>query len=91
MDAGVQPAWNTSLYCSSKSSPCAVCGSSVVLSKIAGVDGIECHTSYHNNYSVTQGQRTYYPGVPKFIQVGEHQFVETRVVSHWRALMLYGW
>ena len=47
--------------------------------------------SYHNNYSVCQGRRTYYSGVPALLQVGEHQFVETRVVDLWRALMLYGW
>ncbi|KAF8964864.1 hypothetical protein BDZ97DRAFT_2001574 [Flammula alnicola] len=64
---GVQPSWNTSLYCP------------------------KCHTSYHKNYSVTNGYRTYYAGVPDLIQVGEHQFVETKLVHTWRANMLFGW
>ncbi|KAF8957605.1 hypothetical protein BDZ97DRAFT_1669810 [Flammula alnicola] len=64
---GVQPSWNTSLYCP------------------------RCHTSYHKNYSVNNGNRTYYSGVPDLIQVREHQFVETKLVFTWRANMLFGW
>lgn len=51
----------------------------------------ECRTSYHNNYRVFNGQRTYYPGIPQLIQIGEHQFVEVTVVEVWRAEMLFGW
>ncbi|KAG6375794.1 hypothetical protein JVT61DRAFT_2647 [Boletus reticuloceps] len=46
-----------------------------------------CHTNYHNNYSVQAGMRTYYPGVPPFVQVGEHQFVQRELVMQWMDLM----
>ena len=51
----------------------------------------ECHTSYHKNYSVCNGIRTYSPGIPELIQMGEHQFVEVAVVKMWRTEMLFGW
>ncbi|KAF8161529.1 hypothetical protein B0H34DRAFT_781972 [Crassisporium funariophilum] len=65
--AGVQPAWNVSLYCP------------------------KCNTSYHNNYAVNGGNRIYQAGVPEFIQVGKHQFVEAKLAYSWRANMLFGW
>ncbi|KAF7300062.1 hypothetical protein MKEN_01329300 [Mycena kentingensis (nom. inval.)] len=35
----------------------------------------KCKTTFHNNFAVNSGTRTYYPGiVPDYIQVGEHQF-----------------
>jgi len=37
------------------------------------------------------GERTYYPGVPSYIQVGEHQYVEKELAYGWRAKMLLGW
>lgn len=52
---------------------------------------LECYTSYHNNYSVCDGQRMYSPGIPELIQIGEHQFVEVAVVKMWRTEMLFGW
>jgi len=51
----------------------------------------ECLSSYHNNYSVRAGIRTYFPWIPKLIQVGEHQYVETKLAHAWRAHMLFGW
>ncbi|KAF4616821.1 hypothetical protein D9613_008233 [Agrocybe pediades] len=51
----------------------------------------KCHTSYHNNFAVNAGIRTYYSGIPEFVQVGEHQFVEGKLGYTWRANMLYGW
>lgn len=50
-----------------------------------------CHTNYHNNYSVCNGIRTYCPKKPTYIQVGEHQFVEEKVVALWTGQMLLGW
>lgn len=50
----------------------------------------ECCTSYHKNYSVYNGQRTYYPSIPDVIQ-GEHQFIEVAVAKMWRNEMLFGW
>jgi hypothetical protein len=47
----------------------------------------ECHTNYHNNYSVKDGTRTYYGGMPAYIQVAEHQFVQRELVAHWMDLM----
>ena len=51
---------------------------------------LECYTSYHNNYSVCDGQWTYFPGILEIIQIGEHQFVEVAVVKMWRSEMLFG-
>ncbi|KAJ7921546.1 hypothetical protein B0H13DRAFT_2415239, partial [Mycena leptocephala] len=50
-----------------------------------------CNTSYQNNYSVRDGIRTYYSGVPDAIQVGEHQFAEREVLSLFIGLMLISW
>ncbi|KAG6380407.1 hypothetical protein JVT61DRAFT_8530 [Boletus reticuloceps] len=47
-----------------------------------------CHTNYHNNFSVNGLTRTYYGGVPQYIQVGEHQFAEEKLILHWIDLML---
>jgi hypothetical protein len=51
----------------------------------------ECKTNYHNNFSVQNGIRTYYGGVPDLIQVGEHQFVEASLINTWVDLMLTAW
>ncbi|KAG1850679.1 hypothetical protein F4604DRAFT_1661024 [Suillus subluteus] len=48
---------------------------------------VECHTNYHNNYSVKDGIRTYYGGMPAYIQVAEHQFVQRELIMHWTDLM----
>ncbi|KAF7300735.1 hypothetical protein MKEN_01298300 [Mycena kentingensis (nom. inval.)] len=51
-----------------------------------------CKTTFHNNFAVQGGTRTYYPGiVPDYIQVGEHQFVERKLAAHWISLMFRGW
>src|ERR1700733_6840880 len=50
-----------------------------------------CHTNYHNNYSVCNGIHTYCPEKPIYIQVGEHQFVEEKVVTLWTGQMLLRW
>jgi hypothetical protein len=52
---------------------------------------LACHTNYHHNFHVNDGVRTYYDGIPDVIQVGEHQFVERRVVQLWTDLMLVAW
>ena len=51
----------------------------------------ECQTNYHNNFSVQDGVQTYYVGIPSYILVGEHQYVEIKVVRMWIAQMLLGW
>ncbi|KAF8075121.1 hypothetical protein FPV67DRAFT_1575453, partial [Lyophyllum atratum] len=51
----------------------------------------DCRTNYHHNFSINNGTRTYYAQDHKYIQVGEHQFVEDRVINSWIAMMLVGW
>ncbi|GJE85268.1 hypothetical protein PsYK624_013470 [Phanerochaete sordida] len=46
-----------------------------------------CKINYHHNFYVKAGQRYYYEGIPDTLQVGEHQFVERRLVEQWIALM----
>ncbi|KAG1855594.1 hypothetical protein F4604DRAFT_1659927 [Suillus subluteus] len=46
-----------------------------------------CNVNYHHNYAVHGASRQYYSGVPKYIQVGEHQFVERKLAMHWIDLM----
>ena len=47
--------------------------------------------NYHHNFSVHNGERTYYPGIPSFIQVAEHYFVEQKVIDVWISLMSTSW
>jgi hypothetical protein len=50
-----------------------------------------CQTNYHHNFSVRNSVRTYYPGIPEYIQAGEHQYIETGLVNMWTTMMLVGW
>ena len=50
-----------------------------------------CHINYHYNYSVQNNTRQYYPSMPEALQVGEHQYIERRVVDLWIHLMLSSW
>ncbi|KAJ7668842.1 hypothetical protein B0H17DRAFT_1335884 [Mycena rosella] len=51
----------------------------------------QCKTNYQYEFSVQNGVRTYYGRVPEYIQVGEHQFVERKLIGLWMSLMLVGW
>ncbi|PPQ83677.1 hypothetical protein CVT26_006236 [Gymnopilus dilepis] len=51
----------------------------------------KCNTQYHNNYSVNGKVRTYYHGIPDYLQVSEHHFVEQRLVRLWVSMLLLGW
>ncbi|KAJ6602853.1 hypothetical protein DFH09DRAFT_1470889 [Mycena vulgaris] len=51
----------------------------------------DCNTNYQYEFSVHKGVRTYYGGIPKYIQVGEHQFVDRKLVGMWISLMLVAW
>lgn len=56
----------------------------------------ECNRTYHNNYYIdgpteSTRERIYYEGIPAYIQVGDHQFVETGQVDRWIGMMLLGW
>ncbi|KAG2354605.1 hypothetical protein BDR07DRAFT_1305413 [Suillus spraguei] len=52
----------------------------------------KCHRHYHYNYVVHSSaqHRTYYPGVPDYLQVAEHQFVDIRLAKLWTNLHLLG-
>ncbi|KAI0051230.1 hypothetical protein FA95DRAFT_1485797 [Auriscalpium vulgare] len=50
-----------------------------------------CHTTYHHNFYLHAGQRIYYAGIPDFLQVGEHQFVDSGLAALWTDLMVVSW
>ncbi|KDQ59117.1 hypothetical protein JAAARDRAFT_57079 [Jaapia argillacea MUCL 33604] len=51
----------------------------------------KCYINYHHNFSVHDGMRSYYDGIPDIIQVAEHQFVERQLIELWTTLMLVAW
>ncbi|KIJ13544.1 hypothetical protein PAXINDRAFT_163619 [Paxillus involutus ATCC 200175] len=51
---------------------------------------LDCHRNYHINFYVCDGQRTYYPGLPTYLQVSEHHFVERRLAEMWTNQHLTG-
>ncbi|KAJ7205836.1 hypothetical protein GGX14DRAFT_644475 [Mycena pura] len=50
-----------------------------------------CNTNYHHNFSVQGGMRTYYGDTPRYLQIGEHQLAERKLVGLWTSLMLVAW
>lgn len=48
----------------------------------------DCNTTYYPNFAVHRGTRTYYAGIPCYIQVGGHQYAERKLVGSWVSLML---
>ncbi|KAF8225620.1 hypothetical protein L208DRAFT_1128618, partial [Tricholoma matsutake] len=48
----------------------------------------ECKTSYHHNYYIKQDFRYYYAQQPPIIKVGEHQFVDRKVIDLWIDVMV---
>lgn len=84
LGSGAHPAHSIHMYCAGK------LGNLLSWRKTL-MGGIECNTDYHNNYSLHNGIRTYYEGVPDLIQIGEHQFAERSLVQHWVDLMLTAW
>ena len=55
-------------------------------------DTLGCKVNYHHNFYIFQGRRIYYStGIPDVIQVGEHQFVERKVIELWITLMVVSW
>jgi hypothetical protein len=88
LGGGVRWAWSVHLYCSRKFS--------IIHLLLCSADALfiytpDCSTNYHNWFSIHQGVRTYYNGIPDYLQVGEHQFVEKEVVKMWITMMLVGW
>ncbi|KAA1474355.1 hypothetical protein DENSPDRAFT_840923 [Dentipellis sp. KUC8613] len=48
-----------------------------------------CKISYFNNYAVADGIRTYYASeIPEYLQIGEHRYVERRLINYWILQML---
>jgi hypothetical protein len=52
---------------------------------------LDCNINYHHNFYVEGGERVYYDTIPEIIQVGEHQFVERKVINMFITLMLVSW
>ncbi|KJA13704.1 hypothetical protein HYPSUDRAFT_72911 [Hypholoma sublateritium FD-334 SS-4] len=50
-----------------------------------------CNTTYHNNYSIQNRTRTYYPGVPEIIEVSKHHFIHRDVATMFINLTLISW
>lgn len=50
-----------------------------------------CRVQYHHNYSVQEGRRYYYPGIPDVLQVGTGKFVSKELVELWISQMLSAW
>lgn len=83
---GVFPAWSVHLYCTGDfhcSAP-----RPYILTSLFTVD---CKMNYHHNFYVEGGQRVYYNIAMDIIQVGEHQFVERKVINLFITLMLVSW
>ncbi|KAF8911997.1 hypothetical protein CPB84DRAFT_1841711 [Gymnopilus junonius] len=53
----------------------------------------ERRMNYHYNFYVQGGRRVYYDDtkIPDIIQVGEHQFIERKVIELWITLMVVSW
>jgi len=47
-----------------------------------------CGTIYQNNFSISANRRWYYDGVPDYIQVSDHHFVDCKVANLWTELHL---
>jgi len=85
LDKGALPVWSVHLYCEGTVDltiyyhQCSMCPS-------------ECRVNYHHNFYVPQdGQRHYFSAIPDVIQVGDHQFVERKVINLWIGMMLMSW
>lgn len=53
--------------------------------------GIECKAVYYPNYVARDDVRQYYPGIPDFIQVSNHKYVERAVLEHFTMLSVLSW
>lgn len=49
-----------------------------------------CNTVYTNNLCIAEHRRWYYGGVPEYIQVADHHFVDRRLADLWVELHLKG-
>lgn len=82
LDNGVRPVWVIRFQCEGMSSRIQM----IIINQYLSDDlmNIGCQTAYYHNYFVKNGMRHYYDGtLPEILQVGEHQFVEKKVVNMW--------
>ena len=82
LDKGPLPTYSIHLYCE---------GMSFHSAQTQTIVRLACKINHHHNYSIKNGQHTYYDDIPDIIQVGEHQFVGCRVIHLWINLMLISW
>ncbi len=54
-------------------------------------DHVECKALYYPNYVVHDGVRQYYDGIPEYIQVSGHKFIERQVLEHFTMLSVLSW
>jgi len=92
LNDGAVPAYHIHLKCEGVFKPHL----SLLCTKLLRGTTLECHINYHHNYSVSGSSTipytcTYYDGIPAILQVGEHQFVERKVIDLWISLMLISW
>jgi hypothetical protein len=87
LDKGALPVWSVHLYCEGVDP--IVCYHGLYK---CSTSLLECKVNYHHNFYVPHGgQRHYFSTTPDVIQVGDHQFVETKVINLWIGMMLMSW
>lgn len=82
---GALPVFTTSTYCR---------GKNYFLQSFSGRRHITgCNRRYYHNYFVhKQGNtRTYYAGVPQYLQVAQHFFIESSVLELFTTGKVFGW
>lgn len=85
---GALPVWSVHLYCEGVDPTVYYDFTTLKYSRIL----LECKVNYHHNFYVPHdGQRHYFSTTPDVIQVGDHQFVETKVINLWIGMMLMSW
>ncbi|KAI0336345.1 hypothetical protein GY45DRAFT_1393616 [Cubamyces sp. BRFM 1775] len=50
-----------------------------------------CKTVYYPNYAVHDTIRQYYTGIPDYIQVSGHRYIESSVLAHFTTLSVLSW
>ena len=84
-DNGAFPMWSTSLYCRSM---LLLSYTDIYLKSI-----LDCCTRYHHNYFVHNDVtlRTYYAGVPKYVEVSTTVFFERTLCELQATMMVSAW
>lgn len=52
---------------------------------------IECKALYYPNYAVRDDVRQYYAGIPDYIQVSGHKYIERAMLKHFTMLSVLSW